>query len=159
MESAKSSYERITNAVDNLNYLMTVSAADKASEEEKKKIEGLKDFTEKFDKAMDDDVNTADALSSVFDLVRYANSEVSAENSKEFIGAVKKELLDLCDILGLKVEKKQEVLDSDIEELIAQRQAARKAKDFAKADAIRGQLSAMGITLLDTREGVKWKRT
>ena len=158
MESAKSSYERITNAVDNLNYLASVAKTDAASEEEKTKIASLGDFTKKFDEGMDDDVNTADALSVVFDLVRYANSEVSADSSKEFIAAVKKEMLDLTDILGLKVEKTQEVLDSDIEDLIAQRQAARKAKDFKKADEIRDQLAAMGITLKDTREGVKWTK-
>ena len=107
---------------------------------------------------MDDDVNTADALSAVFDLVRFANAEASAESSREFLESIREELLQLCDILGLKVEKKKEVLDSEIEELIAQRQAARKAKDFAKADAIRDQLQGMGITLLDTREGVKSKK-
>ena len=158
MDSAKAAYERITNAVDNLDYLLSVVKTEAASDEEKKKIAEVKGFTEKFDAAMDDDVNTADALSVVFDLVRFANAEASAESSREFIGAVKEELLELCDILGLKVEKKKEVLDSEIEELIAQRQAARKAKDFAKADAIRDQLQGMGITLLDTREGVKWKK-
>ena len=158
IESAKSSYERITNAVDNLNYLASVAKTDAAVDDEKAKIESLSDFTKRFDEGMDDDVNTADALSVVFDLVRYANSEVTAESSKEYIEAVKKEMLGLCDILGLRVEKKQEVLDSEIEEMIAQRQAARKAKDFKKADEIRDKLAAMGITLKDTREGVKWTK-
>ncbi len=158
MDSAKAAYERITNAVDNLDYLLSVVKTEAASDEEKKKIAEAEGFTEKFDTAMDDDVNTADALSAVFDLVRFANAEASAESSREFLESIREELLQLCDILGLKVEKKKEVLDSEIEELIAQRQAARKAKDFAKADAIRDQLQGMGITLLDTREGVKWKK-
>ena len=71
---------------------------------------------------------------------------------------MKQQIVSLCDVLGLIVDKKAEVLDDEIEKLIEERQAARKAKDFAKADAIRGQLLEMGIVLLDTREGVKWKR-
>ena len=108
---------------------------------------------------MDDDINTADAFAAVFDLVRFANSEVNGESSKEFAQAVKDEILLLGDILGMIFEKKAEVLDSEIEALIAERQAARKAKNFARADEIRDQLAQMGITLLDTREGVKWKRS
>ena len=94
----------------------------------------------------------------IFELVKYANTNVNGENSAAFIGAVRDEILELGDILGLKLEKKEEILDEDIEKLIAERQAARKAKDFAKADEIRNKLLDMGIVLLDTREGVKWKR-
>ena len=107
---------------------------------------------------MDDDINTADALAVVFDLVRFANSEVNEESSKEFACAVREEIPNLGDILGMQFEKKEEVLDSQIEALIEERQAARKAKNFTRADEIRDQLAGMGITLLDTREGVKWKR-
>ena len=158
MESAKASDERICNAVDNLNFLIGAAKTEAMSAAEKEKTESLKHFTEKFDAAMDDDINTADAFAVVFDLVRFANSEVSGESSKEFAQAVKDELLMLGDILGMKFEKKEEVLDSQIEALIEERQAARKAKNFDRADEIRDQLAQMGITLLDTREGVKWKR-
>ena len=159
MESAKSSYERICNAVDNLNFLIENAKTEQMSEAEQEKAKELQGFTQKFDEAMDDDINTADAFASVFDLVRFANSEVSGESSKEFAQAVKDEILLLGDILGMIFEKKAEVLDSEIEALIAERQAARKAKNFARADEIRDQLAGMGITLLDTREGVKWKRS
>ena len=128
------------------------------SDAEKEKTKALDGFTKQFDEAMDDDINTADAFAAVFDLVRFANSEVSADSSKAFAQAVKDEILMLGDVLGMKFEKKAEVLDSDIEALIEERQAARKAKNFARADEIRDQLAGMGITLLDTREGVKWKR-
>ena len=158
MESAKSSYERICNAVDNLNFLMEHAKTQDMSEAEKEKAKELDEFTKRFDEAMDDDINTADAFASVFDLVRFANSEVHEDSSKEFASAVKNEILMLGDILGMKFEKKAEVLDTEIEALIEERQAARKAKNFARADEIRDQLAGMGITLLDTREGVKWKR-
>ena len=158
MESAKSSYERICNAVDNLNFLIGSAKTESMSDAEKEKAKALDGFTKQFDEAMDDDINTADAFAAVFDLVRFANSEVSGDSSKEFAQAVKDEILMLGDVLGMKFEKKAEVLDSDIEALIEERQAARKAKNFARADEIRDQLAGMGITLLDTREGVKWKR-
>ncbi len=158
MESAKSALERIRNAVDNLNFLAQNAKNASMTDEEKAKAEELKKFTERFDEAMDDDINTADALSVIFDLVRFANSEVNADSSKEFALAVKDEILMLGDILGMQFERKAEVLDADIEALIEERQAARKAKNFARADEIRDQLADMGITLLDTREGVKWKR-
>ena len=158
MESAKSSYERICNAVDNLNFLIQNAKTEEMSEAEAEKAKELDGFTTQFDAAMDDDINTADAFAAVFDLVRFANSEVSADSSKAFAQAVKDEILMLGDVLGMKFEKKAEVLDSDIEALIEERQAARKAKNFARADEIRDQLAGMGITLLDTREGVKWKR-
>ena len=158
MEAAKNGLERIVNAAENLKFLAGNAAASEMTDAEKALLEEAKKYVAAFDEAMDDDLNTADAISALFDLVRFANTNVSAENSSAFITAVRDEVLELGDVLGLILEKKEEVLDSDIEDLIAQRQAARKAKDFAKADAIRAQLLAMGIELLDTREGVKWKR-
>ncbi|MCC8045293.1 MAG: cysteine--tRNA ligase [Clostridiales bacterium] len=121
-------------------------------------LAGAKAFEAKFDEAMDDDFNTADAIAAVFELVKYANSNLSSGNSKELIQEVREEIVGLCGILGLIVEEKEELLDADVEALIAERQAARKARNFARADEIRDQLAAQGITLLDTREGVKWKR-
>ena len=107
---------------------------------------------------MEDDFNTADAVSAVFDLVKYINTNASAENSKEFLQALFDLLVKLTDVLGLIVDKEEEILAEDIEKLIAERQAARKAKDFARADAIRDELLAKGIILKDTREGVQWKK-
>lgn len=158
MEAAKNGLERIVNAVDNLKYLEENTDLIDLTKEEADALPEVKAFATRFDEAMDDDLNTADAVSVLFELVKYANSNVSAGSSKEFIRAVKDEILELGDILGLILEKKEEILDADIEKLIEERQAARKARDFAKADAIRNQLQEMGIVLLDTREGVKWKR-
>ena len=112
----------------------------------------------RFCEAMDDDFNTADALAAVFELVKFANTNVQEGSSKEFTGHTLEVMTKLCDVLGLTLEKKEEILDEEIENLIAERQAARKAKDFARADEIRGLLLDKGIELKDTREGVKWKR-
>lgn len=94
----------------------------------------------------------------VFELVKFANTNVQEGSSKEFAGHTLEVMTKLCDVLGLTLEKKEEILDEEIENLIAERQAARKAKDFARADEIRGLLLDKGIELKDTREGVKWKR-
>ncbi len=107
---------------------------------------------------MEDDFNTADAVSAVFELVKFMNSNANEGQTKAFLQAVYEMLTTLCDVLGIIPERKKEVLDADIEKMIEERQAARKARDFAKADAIRDQLLSQGIVLEDTREGVKWKR-
>ena len=158
MEAAQNGYERIVTSVTNLNYLLENAASDTMTEEEKKQVEAAKEFIAKFDEAMDDDFNTADAISSIFELVKFVNTNTDNKSSKEYLQALKDEIITLSDICGLIVEKKQEMLDSDIEALIEARQAARKAKDFAKADEIRQELLDKGIVLEDTREGVKWKR-
>ena len=163
MESAAVSLERIRNAVENLKYLETASEknmpADTAmTQEEQALLSEAMAFETKFDDAMDDDLNTADAIAAIFELVKFANSHSAAENTPAYLKGVKDEIVKLCDILGLIVEKKEELLDDEIEKLIEERQAARKAKNFARADEIRNLLAEKGIQLLDTREGVKWKR-
>lgn len=126
--------------------------------DEAEKIASLKEMYDKFEQAMDDDFNTADAISAVFEIVKFANSNSSAENTKEYIDTLIKKITTLTDVLGLKVEKKEEILDEDIEKLIAERQQARKDRNFARADEIRDELLAKGIVLEDTREGVRWKK-
>lgn len=158
MESSKNALERIRNAVSNLNYLEQAAAQQEMSVEEQAQLKEAEAFAAKFDEAMDDDFNTADAIAAVFELVKYANSSVSSANTKAFIAAVREEIITLCDILGIIAQEKEELLDEEIEKLIEERQAARKAKNFARADEIRNELLEKGITLLDTREGVKWKR-
>ena len=158
MEASKNALDRIINAVDNLKFLAGSATEGEMTEAEKKEAEGLAEYEKKFDEAMDDDFNTADAIAAIFELVKYANSNVSAENTKAFINAVKEKIISLADILGLIVEKEEEILDSDIEKLIEERQAARKEKNFARADEIRNLLLEKGIVLKDTREGVKWER-
>ncbi len=158
MEAAKSGYERIVTSVDNLNFLLGGAAGEEPTEAERAAMEEAKGFSERFDEAMDDDFNTADAISVIFELVKFVNTHVKEGGSRAFLSAMKEEILNLSQVCGLIVEKKEELLDGDIEALIEERQAARKAKDFARADAIRDELLGKGILLEDTREGVKWKK-
>lgn len=159
MEAAKSGYERIVTSVSNLNYLAGNAIEGGMSEEEKKLLEEAKGFEAKFDEAMDDDFNTADAIAAIFELVKFANTYGNEKSSAAFLNALKEKIVGLSDICGLLVDKKEEeLLDADVEGLIEERQAARKAKNFARADEIRKELLEKGIILEDTREGVKWKR-
>ena len=158
MEASKNGLERIVNAADNLKFLMGNAKAEVMTEEEKEAFTKAGEFTQKFEEAMDDDFNTADAVAAVFDLVKYINTTANADSSKEYLKNLFDLLVKLTDVLGLIVDKKEDILDEEIEKLIEERQAARKAKDFARADAIRDELLAKGIILKDTREGVQWKR-
>ena len=153
VEASKNGLERILTAVDRLK---SINGTD--GEVDKSVADEMDAFVKKYEDAMDDDLNTADAISVIFELVKYANVNVTEESSKATVELVLNTVEKLCDILGIITEKKEEILDSDIEALIEERQAARKAKNFARADEIRDQLNDMGIILEDTREGVKWKR-
>jgi cysteinyl-tRNA synthetase len=144
--------------VSRLKDILGTAAGDALTEQEQKLAGEVAAFEEKFDAAMDDDFNTADAISAIFELVRFANAGVTSENTKAYAQLVYDEIVKLADILGLIVEKEEEILAEDIEKLIEERQAARKAKNFARADEIRDELLEKGIVLKDTREGVKWTK-
>ncbi len=158
MEASKNGLERILNATDNLKHLIASVATEEMSAEEKEAFSKTDAYVEEFEKAMDDDFNTADAIAAIFELVKYANTTATAESSKEHLRGLLDRIVKLGDVLGLILDKKEELLDADIEKLIEERQAARKAKDFARADAIRDELLEKGIILKDTREGVQWKK-
>ncbi|MCH5260454.1 MAG: cysteine--tRNA ligase [Lachnospiraceae bacterium] len=158
MEAAKNGLDRIVSCVGNLSFLMENAADGEMSVDERRLVEEAETYVTKFDEAMDDDINTADAISAIFELVKFTNTNVSEQSGKAFIRALKDEIVMLSDICGLIVDKKEEILETEIEALIQERQDARKAKNFARADEIRDMLAAQGIILEDTREGVKWKR-
>ena len=158
MESSKNALERIQTAVDNLKFLAEHASAQEMTPEEAAKAEEAVKYEKAFDDSMDDDFNTADAIAAIFDLVKFANTTADEKSSKAYAEALREKIQELCDIMGLITEKKEELLDEDIEKLIEERQAARKAKNFARADEIRAELLEKGIVLEDTREGVKWKR-
>ena len=158
MEAAANSLERIRTAVATLQFKAQNAEDSELTEQEKELLAQAAGFEAKFDQAMDDDFNTADAIAAIFELVKFANTCGDAEHTKAFWEALKEKITTLSDVCGLIVEKKEELLDADVEALIEERQAARKAKNFARADEIRQQLLDMGIVLEDTREGVKWKR-
>lgn len=158
MEAASNGYERIVTSVGNLNFLLSHGSADTMSKAEEALLTEAEEYLTKFEEAMDDDFNTADAIAAIFELVKFTNTNVTPESSTVFLETLKKQIVTLSDICGLIVEKKEEILDSDIEALIEERQNARKEKNFKRADEIRDELLAKGIILEDTREGVKWKR-
>ncbi len=159
MEAAQNSFDRILTAVENLKYLIKNSnSKNEISEKEQAQLNEMTLFEDKFDAAMDDDFNTADAISAIFELVKYVNTNTSSDNSAVYLQRLLDKLVELSDILGLIVDRKEEILDADIEKLIGERQAARKERNFARADEIRDILLRQGIVLEDTREGVKWHR-
>ena len=158
MEAAKNGLERIVTAGDHLRFLIQNAQTTPLQESEKENFEKIQEYAESFENAMDDDFNTADAAAAVFELVKHANTTAGGESSKEYLQGLLDMLVKLTDVLGIIVEKKEELLDADIEALIAERQAARKEKNFARADEIRDELLERGIILKDTREGVQWKR-
>ncbi len=158
VESAKASLERILNAMSRLEEALNTATDREATEEENALLAQFRDYVVKYEAAMEDDLNTADAISVIFEMVKLANSSISSENAKSVIQEVYDTITKLCDILGIITKVETEILDSDIEALIEERQAARKARNFARADEIRDTLAAQGILLEDTREGVKWKR-
>ena len=137
MESAKNGLDRIVTSVGNLTHLAENAQAGAMTDEEKALLEKTAEMTAKFEAAMEDDFNTADAIAAVFELVKFANSNSSAGNTAEYLNALKAKITALTDVLGLITEKEAEMLDEEIENLIAQRQQARKDRDFAKADEIR----------------------
>lgn len=165
MKAAENGYDRIVTSVANLNYLLQTNESDapdssetQMTQQETAAAEEAKRFVVKFEEAMEDDFNTADAISAIFELVKFTNTNVTEQSSKAFIKTLKDEILMLSDLCGLIVEKEAEILDDEVEALILERQEARKEKNFARADEIRGLLLEQGIILEDTREGVKWKR-
>ena len=158
MEAAANGLDRIRTAVSTLAFKAQNAEAAELSDAEKELLEKAQAYADKFDQAMDDDFNTADALAAIFELVKFANTLGEESHSKAFWNALGEEIKTLADICGLTVETKQELLAEDIEALIQERQDARKAKNFVRADEIRNELLEKGIVLEDTREGVKWKR-
>ncbi|MCI8484816.1 MAG: cysteine--tRNA ligase [Lachnospiraceae bacterium] len=158
MEAAKNGLDRICNGAENLKHLAQNTQTEQMTDEETEILKGSDVFLTKFETAMDDDFNTADGISAVFELVKYSNTHTKGTSSKELLEKLFQRMKTLCDILGIILEKKEEILEEEIEQLIAERQAARKEKNFVRADEIRGILLEKGIVLEDTREGVKWKK-
>ena len=159
LDSAKASVERLYNAIDNLENLINEVTTEKMTEEEVKYLEKLNAYKERYIEKMDDDFNTADAITVLFDLVRDYNTNITIDSSKELCEKALKLIRSLGAPLGmLQKQTKKESLEDEIERLIEQRQEARKNRDFALADKIRDDLKARGIVLIDTPQGVRWKK-
>ena len=158
LQQAASALERLYTAKFQMAFLLENATAETTTEAEQTWIDALVKYKHDFIAAMDDDINTADAIAVIFELVRDLNSNLDATSSQSAIIAGQNIFAELTTVLGLAVKDKETNLDAAVEDLIAQRQAARKAKDFKRADEIRDELLAQGIVLEDTREGVKWKK-
>ncbi len=158
MDAAKNGLDRIKVAVERLHDLEGTVEKKEQSASEQSTLNKMLALQEKFDMAMEDDFNTADAVSAIFEMVKVVNVEVTEASSAELVSKTKELIVCLMNVLGVEVEPKKDDLESEIEALIEERQAARKEKNFARADEIRDILLEKGIVLKDTREGVKWTR-
>mgnify|MGYP000996912042 FL=1 len=160
LEQAKAGLERLTNARDNAEFILGNLADSSLRNEEKDMVAGLDKYRERFIEAMDDDLNTADAISVIFELAKFMNTNISDQSSKEFVQLnldIFNELTGVLNIANKSVEE-DDSLSQKVEDLIAKRAQAKKEKNFALADQIRDELTAMGIAIEDTRQGVKWKK-
>ena len=158
LESAKASIERLYNAIGNLENLISEVKNEKMTEEEIKYLESLDTYRQRYIEKMDDDFNTADAISVLFDLIRDTNSNIGINSSKELCEKALELIRELGLPLGILQKTTKGDLEAEIEALIAERQQARKDRNFALADKIRDDLKAKGIELLDTPQGVRWKK-
>lgn len=158
IEQAKNSLDRLNNSKFRMDELLETTS-ESLKDEEKVYLNDLKTFEEDFRKAMDDDLNTPDALTVLFDISKFANTKLSKDSSKELVEKTLDLFLKLENALGLENRKKksEDIDEALIESKIEERKQAKKAKDFAKADQIRDELDSMGIILKDTRDGTKWE--
>lgn len=160
LEQAKAGLERLTNARDNAEFILGNLDDSGLRDEEKDLAAGLYKYRDRFIEAMDDDLNTADAISVIFELAKFMNTNISDQSSREFVQLnldIFNELTGVLNIANKSVEE-DDSLSQKVEDLIAKRAQAKKEKNFALADQIRDELAAMGIAIEDTRQGVKWKR-
>ena len=155
MNSVKQGYDRIRNAIDNLEFLAK-NGNDEMTDAEKNDLKDFGNLEQKFEDAMSDDLNTADAIASIFEMVSHANIISKAGASREYAKEAKEKIQNLCDIIGIMQNRSDSSHeDEKIKKLVDERQEARKSKNYARADEIRDELAEMGITLKDTPQGVQ----
>lgn len=160
LDQSKAGLERLTNARDRAEFILDKLVEDKLKDSEKDLLKQVDSYRDKFTEAMDDDLNTADAISAIFELAKFMNTNIQEESSKEFVQKNLDLFNELTGVLNIaqKSTEEDDGLTEKVEELIAKRAEAKKNKDFSLADQIREELTNMGISIEDTRQGVKWKR-
>ena len=155
IEQCRAALERLHNCRDSLDFALESALGQGDWHAFREKMDAR---AAQFVEAMDDDLNTADGIAALFEMARDINTYIAQPQPEEAVAYAVKRFDELCGVLGLLYNRASKDLDSEVEALIAERQAARKAKDFARADAIRDQLAGMGILLKDTPQGVQWSR-
>ena len=158
LNQAKAGLERLYNAKEKLEFTISNLSESSIKDEEKELVNELESYKTKFINAMEDDLNTADAVSAIFELSKFINTNVNEESSLEFAKMCLDKFNELTEVLNIVNKKNDDILDKDIEDLIQKRTDAKKNKDFKLADDIRQELLNKGIILEDTRQGTKWKR-
>jgi len=158
LNQAKAGLERLYNAKEKLEFTISNLSESSMKDCEKELVNELESYKTKFINAMEDDLNTADAVSAIFELSKFINTNVNEESSSEFAKMCLDKFNELTEVLNIVNKKNDDILDKDIEELIQKRADAKKNKDFKLADDIRQELLDKGIILEDTRQGTKWKR-
>lgn len=157
MEQTVNGLERLYNGKNNLEYLIDRTISKDLDDKDKDYLKQIGQYKEEFIEAMEDDLNTADGIASIFELIKFANTNLNKSSNKETVVYALDILTELSDVLGI-LSKTEELLEEDILKLIEERTQARKDKDFKLADEIRDNLKEQGIILEDTQDGVKWKR-
>ncbi len=158
IEAANASLTRLYTARDQLRFLLK-SAQDKPmTESEQEQVARLKQYESRFDDAMDDDLNTADAIGAIFELVKDANVSLNAESSKQAVQATLDKLMELCGILGL-LQKTDDELPAEIQQMVDERAQARKEKNWKRSDELRDAIKAAGYVLEDTPQGQKVRKS
>lgn len=156
MDQTKNGLERLYNSKKNLEFILEKDLTPNA-DTDKQNMEKIDGFRAQFEESMDDDLNTADGVAALFELVKFANSEIDETSSRFVVEYAYRTMMKLAKVLGILI-KKDELLEEEILSLIEQRTNARKDRDFKRADEIRDELKEKGIVLEDTKDGVKWKR-
>lgn len=158
LSQSKAGLERLYNAKERAEFIISNLKDTSITEDENSLVEELNLYRSKFINAMEDDINTADAISAIFELSRFINTNISEKSSLEFSKKCLDEFNELTSVLNIVNKKQDNILDEEIENLIQKRSEAKKNKDFKLADDIRQELLEKGIILEDTRQGTKWKR-
>ncbi|KGK88990.1 MULTISPECIES: cysteine--tRNA ligase [unclassified Clostridium] len=158
LEASKAAIERLYNAISNLENLLQEVKVEVASDSEREYLKHLSEYKDKYIEKMDDDFNTADGISVIFDMIRDMNTNITTESSKESVNYCLSLIRELGSPLGILQKTTKTTLEKEIEELIGKRQEARKQKNWALSDEIRDSLKARGIVLEDTPQGVRWKK-
>ncbi|MBE7048549.1 MAG: cysteine--tRNA ligase [Ruminococcaceae bacterium] len=155
LKQSETGLERLYTCLYNLEFMQAKAQKKDVVDEEKALIAQLDEFSKDFRRAMDDDLNTADAIAVLFELARFVNSNITADSAPAVIETAIDKIRELGTVLGILYKKQEDSLSDQVKDLLQKRKEARQNKDWAKSDALRDELKALGVEVLDTRQGMK----